>query len=118
MGLLDRLLYYPPLIIDDDKNENFTKGLRTYSHQKTKFDESKLGSLEIKDDDEDDATNGDAATHVKKGDVNKNVTRCGAHCVSGFYVIMQQLFILIFKGLRYFYAPRARFRRYLPFIYL
>lgn len=93
MGLFDRLLYYPPLIIDDDKNENFTKGLRTYSHQKTKFDESKLGSLEIKDDDEDDATNGNAATHIKKGDVNKNVTRCGAHCVSEFKCLMQTLFI-------------------------
>jgi hypothetical protein len=80
LGLFDRLLYYPPLIIDDDKNENFTKGFATYCHQKTEFDESKLGSLGIKDEDEDE---GAAATqHVCKGDVNKNITRCGAHCVS------------------------------------
>lgn len=80
MGLFDRLLYYPPLIIDDDKNENFTKGFATYSHQKTNFDESKLGSLEIKDDEDD--VNGNGAQHVNKDDVNKNITRCGAHCVS------------------------------------
>lgn len=72
----DRLLYYPPLIIDDDKNENFTKGSATYSHQKTNFDESQLGKLEIKDD-EEDAT----VQHVLKDDINKNITRCGAHCV-------------------------------------
>jgi hypothetical protein len=77
LGLFDRLLYYPPLIIDDDKNENFIKG--SYCHQKTNFDETKLGSLDIKDEEDEEAA---TAEHVCKGDVNKNITRCGAHCVS------------------------------------
>jgi len=71
----NRLLYYPPLIIDDEKNENFTKGSAKYCHQKTRFDETKLGSLDIKDDDDFDET------HISKSDVNKNFTRCGEHCV-------------------------------------
>ena len=76
------MLYYPPLIIDDDKNENFTKGSATYSHQKTDFDESKLGKLEIKDDEEEVINGNSTAQYVCKGDVNKNITRCGAHTVS------------------------------------
>ncbi|KAL7016670.1 hypothetical protein ACKWTF_010087 [Chironomus riparius] len=70
-----RLLYYPPLIIDDEKNENFTKGSAKYCHQNTNFDETKLGSLNIKDEDNIDET------HINKSDVNKTFTRCGEHCV-------------------------------------
>lgn len=74
------LLYYPPLVIDDENTENFKKGSSTYSHQKTNFDESKLGSLDLKDKDEEEAT------HINKDDVNKNYTRCGAHCVSTIFL--------------------------------
>ena len=49
------------------------------------FDESKLGSLDIKDDDEDD----DGA-HVKVKDVNKSVTRCGEHCDYGTFTLLVQ----------------------------
>lgn len=76
-----RLLYYPPLIIDHDSNENF-RGSSTYCHQKMSFDESKLGSLDIKDDEDE--------THVKEEDVNKTVTRCGAHCDYGTFTLLVQ----------------------------
>lgn len=79
-----RLLYYPPLIIDDEKNENFTKGSAKYCHQKTSFDETKLGSLDIKDDDDFDET------HISKSDVNKNFTRCGEHCDYGTFTLLVQ----------------------------
>ncbi|KAG5679841.1 hypothetical protein PVAND_009378 [Polypedilum vanderplanki] len=79
-----RLLYYPPLVIDDDKNENFTKGSSTYCHQKTKFDESKLGSLDMKDKENDQEE-----THIKKEEV-QNFTRCGAHCDYGTFTLLIQ----------------------------
>lgn len=69
-----RLLYYPPLIVDNESDENY-KGSSKYCHQKMSFDESKLGSLDIKDDDDE--------AHVKETDVNKTVTRCGEHCDYG-----------------------------------
>ena len=46
------------------------------------FDESKLGSLDIKDD-EDEA-------HIKETDVNKTVTRCGEHCDYGTFTLLVQ----------------------------
>jgi isopenicillin N synthase-like dioxygenase len=76
------LLYYPPLIIEDEKSENFTKGSSKYCHQKMSFDESKLGSLDIKDDDDE--------AHVKSLDVNKTVTRCGEHCDYGTFTLLVQ----------------------------
>lgn len=69
-----RLLYYPPLIVDNESDENY-KGSSKYCHQKMSFDESKLGSLDIKDDDDE--------ARVKETDVNKTVTRCGEHCDYG-----------------------------------
>jgi len=76
-----RLLYYPPLVIDDDKTENYKKGSSKYSHQKTKFDESKLGSLE-KDDDE-------IEEHIGAKELG-TVTRCGAHCDYGTFTLLAQ----------------------------
>lgn len=46
------------------------------------FDESKLGSLDIKDD-EDEA-------HIMEADVNKTVTRCGEHCDYGTFTLLVQ----------------------------
>lgn len=78
-----RLLYYPPVVIDDDKTENM-KGSSKYCHQNTSFDEKSLGRLNIKDDD-------DETGHVNKQDViNKTVTRCGAHCDYGTFTLLAQ----------------------------
>jgi len=76
-----RLLYYPPLIVDNENSENY-KGSSKYCHQKMSFDESKLGSLDIKDD-EDEA-------HINEKDVNKTVTRCGEHCDYGTFTLLVQ----------------------------
>lgn len=70
------------MIIDDEKTENYTKGSSKYCHQKTKFDESKLGSLDIEDDDD--------KAHVNESDVNKTVTRCGEHCDYGTFTLLVQ----------------------------
>jgi isopenicillin N synthase-like dioxygenase len=77
-----RLLYYPPLIIDDDKTE-IMKGCSTYCHQKTEFDEKTLGKLNIKDDVDEE--------HILQKDViNKTVTRCTAHCDYGTFTLLAQ----------------------------
>lgn len=47
------------------------------------FDETKLGSLDIADDDDDEA-------HVKESDVNTTVTRCGEHCDYGTFTLLVQ----------------------------
>ncbi|CRK89475.1 CLUMA_CG003213, isoform A [Clunio marinus] len=78
-----RLLYYPPVIVDDEQNEYFSKGSSTYSHQKMSFDESKLGSLDLKDDELEE-------TRINKTDVNKSVTRCGEHCDYGTFTLLVQ----------------------------
>ena len=46
------------------------------------FDESKLGSLDIKDDDDE--------AHIKAADVNNTVTRCGEHCDYGTFTLLVQ----------------------------
>lgn len=78
---MNRLLYYPPLIIDHDNSENY-RGSAKYCHQKMSFDESKLGSLDIKNDDNEE--------HVKESDVNKTITRCGEHCDYGTFTLLVQ----------------------------
>lgn len=79
------MLYYPPLIIEDEKSENYTKGSSKYCHQKMSFDESKLGSLDIKDDELELEE-----AHVKQDEVNKTVTRCGEHCDYGTFTLLAQ----------------------------
>jgi hypothetical protein len=86
------------LVIDDDKSENFAKGFSTYCHQKTQFDESRLGALDLNDTEE---------THIKAEDV-KNFTRCGAHCVSGLTlpsVSLKNYPVLLFD-LTYYFPSR------------
>lgn len=62
------------------------KGSSKYCHQKMNFDESKIGSLDIKDEADDD----DVDQHVKNADINKTVTRCGAHSDYGTFTILVQ----------------------------
>lgn len=69
-------------MIEDEQSESFTKGSSKYCHQKMSFDESKLGSLDIKDDDDE--------AHVMSADVNKTVTRCGEHCDYGTFTLLVQ----------------------------
>lgn len=76
-----RLLYYPPVVIDDGKSENM-RGSSTYCHQKVKFDETKLGSLDIKDENEEHITQNDL--------INNTVTRCGAHVDYGTFTLLAQ----------------------------
>lgn len=76
-----RLLYYPPVVVDDDKSEHM-KGSSTYCHQKVKFDETKLGSLDIKDEEEEHITQNEL--------INKTVTRCGAHVDYGTFTLLAQ----------------------------
>lgn len=45
------------------------------------FDETKLGSLDITDDE---------LEHVSESDVNKTVTRCGEHCDYGTFTLLAQ----------------------------
>lgn len=75
------MLYYPPLIVEDEKSANYSRSSK-YCHQKMSFDESKLGSLDIKDDDDE--------AHVAVSDVNTTVTRCGEHCDYGTFTLLVQ----------------------------
>jgi isopenicillin N synthase-like dioxygenase len=77
-----RLLYYPPIIVDD-VSDSYVKGSSKYCHQKMNFDESKIGSLDIKDE-------VDVEQHVKDADINKTVTRCGEHCDYGTFTLLVQ----------------------------
>lgn len=65
-------------------SENYVKGSSKYCHQKLSFDESKIGSLDIQDEDDD------VEQHVKGSDINKTVTRCGEHCDYGTFTLLVQ----------------------------
>lgn len=70
-----RLLYYPPIIEDDNKCE-MTKGRCQYSQQKCNMDCPRMSiddSLAACDDEGD-----------------KSVTRCGAHCDYGTFTLLAQ----------------------------
>lgn len=98
-----RLLYYPPVIQEDDNKCEMTKGRCKYSQQRcngnggidlvpprdVKSDKSRHNSASDTDDETDDTddNNGNVSDHSKSSrssrssdDEDFNVTRCGAHC--------------------------------------
>lgn len=75
-----RLLYYPPLVEDDNKCE-LIKGSCKYSYQRCAMDRPDLG---LRDDD-------NSATEVIDSDGKTSViTRCGAHCDYGTFTLLAQ----------------------------
>ena len=84
-----RLLYYPPLVEDDNKCE-LVKGNCMYSYQRCAMDKPDLGIPDYGKDDEE----------------IEGVTRCGAHCDYGTFTLLAQdtegglevcLFVFILK---------------------
>lgn len=102
-----RLLYYPPVIQEDDNKCEMTKGRCKYSQQRcngnggvdliprrdvVKSEKSRRNSTSDTEDETDDTTddNGNVSDHSKSsksssssscvGKQEFNVTRCGAHC--------------------------------------
>lgn len=98
-----RLLYYPPVIQEDDNKCEMTKGRCKYSQQRcngnegidmipprdVKTDKSKKGSDSDTDEETDDTDDntGNISDHSKSSRSSRsssekefNVTRCGAHC--------------------------------------
>lgn len=102
-----RLLYYPPVIQEDDNKCELTKGRCKYSQQRcngnggidliprrdvVKTEKSRRNSASDTDDETDDTAdenNGNVSDHSKSskssssssiGKHEFNVTRCGAHC--------------------------------------
>lgn len=70
-----RLLYYPPIVEDDNKCE-LTKGRCKYSYQRCAMDRPDLGP------DDYPAAAGD--------DEQPTMTRCGAHCDYGTFTLLSQ----------------------------
>ena len=96
-----RLLYYPPIIKDDDNKCEMSKGKCKYSQQKCN------GNLELDltppkdlsrngddDDDEDDDEDVDAVDNKsdksRKNSNDQVMTRCGAHCDYGTFTLLSQ----------------------------
>lgn len=72
-----RLLYYPPIIEDDNKCE-LTKGRCKYSYQRCAMDRPDLGPT-------DEPSGTDDPDYLPAG-----VTRCGAHCDYGTFTLLSQ----------------------------
>lgn len=96
-----RLLYYPPVIQEDDNKCEMTKGRCKYSQQRcngnggidlipprdVKTDKSNSGSDTEDESAENDDNNGNISDHSRSSKSSRssseqdfNVTRCGAHC--------------------------------------
>lgn len=98
-----RLLYYPPVIQEDDNKCEMTKGRCKYSQQRcngnggidmipprdVKTEKSKKSSDSDTDDESTDENTGNISDHSKSSSGSSsrsssekefNVTRCGAHC--------------------------------------
>lgn len=96
-----RLLYYPPVIQEDDNKCEMTKGRCKYSQQRcngnggidliprrdVKTDKSNSGSDTEDEGAENDDNNGNISDHSRSSKSSRsssedgfNVTRCGAHC--------------------------------------
>lgn len=76
-----RLLYYPPVVEDDNKCE-LIKGSCMYSYQKCAMDKLNLDDLTVNTSDEIDGGDDD--------DTKKIITRCGAHCDYGTFTLLAQ----------------------------
>lgn len=93
-----RLLYYPPVIQEDDNKCEMTKGRCKYSQQRCNGNDVDMipprdvktdkSSSDTEDDaDEVDDNNGNVSDHSKSSKSSRSssegeltVTRCGAHC--------------------------------------
>lgn len=111
-----RLLYYPPVIQEDDNKCEMTKGRCKYSQQRcngiggidlvpprdVKTEKSEKGSESDTEDDADetDDNTGNISDHSKSSRSSRsssekelNVTRCGAHCM--FYSMQRIIFNIL-----------------------
>lgn len=82
-----RLLYYPPLVEDDNQCEELVKKNLSYSYQRCASHELHLEKIV---DDEPDAAalpSPSAEDAMKK---HRGVTRCGAHCDYGTFTLLAQ----------------------------
>lgn len=82
-----RLLYYPPIIKDDDNKCDMAKGKCKYSQQRCNGNGLDLcPSREMDRDAEDDDDLANCKTEKKK----ESITRCGAHCDYGTFTLLSQ----------------------------
>ncbi|XP_037947985.1 1-aminocyclopropane-1-carboxylate oxidase-like [Teleopsis dalmanni] len=88
-----RLLYYPPIIEDDEKNE-YIRGHCKYSYQRCLSDQPDFRPEHNPRDDElneTDNTNGsDQAKSTERQLANGSVIRCGAHTDYGTFTLLAQ----------------------------
>lgn len=112
-----RLLYYPPVIQEDDNKCEMAKGRCKYSQQRcngdnstdlvppryVKDDKSDKDDDEEKDDEDENGVSSDDASDDKSSKSSKSsrsslsssekeltVTRCGAHCDYGTFTLLSQ----------------------------
>lgn len=86
-----RLLYYPPIVEDDNTCELVQKNM-SYSYQRCASHALQLDKIVVEDDEEEDKEkNGDAVDGnldwMKK---HRGLTRCGAHCDYGTFTLLCQ----------------------------
>ncbi|XP_055712833.1 uncharacterized protein LOC129807525 [Phlebotomus papatasi] len=81
-----RLLYYPPIVEDDNKCE-LVKGNVSYRYQKCASDQLNLENLTDKNDVDEDDNDKDDASGLEK---HRGFTRCGAHCDYGTFTLLAQ----------------------------
>lgn len=82
-----RLLYYPPIVEDDNTCELVQKNM-SYSYQRCASHALQLDKIVVEDDEEDAADRPDgAADWMKK---HRGLTRCGAHCDYGTFTLLCQ----------------------------
>lgn len=80
-----RLLYYPPIVEDDNKCE-MTKGRCKYSYQRCAMDRPDLGP------DDEQPAGGTDNSNIENSDYVPGhiMTRCGAHCDYGSFTLLSQ----------------------------
>jgi len=86
-----RLLYYPPVIREDDNKCEMARGRCKYSYQRCNGDSNGVDLVPPRDtSNKDDKQDEDDTSDLKEIGKGKSVTRCGAHCDYGTFTLLSQ----------------------------
>lgn len=81
-----RLLYYPPIVEDDNTCELVQKNM-SYSYQKCASHALQLDKIVVEDDEDETDAKENEDDWMKK---HRGLTRCGAHCDYGTFTLLCQ----------------------------
>lgn len=84
-----RLLYYPPIVEDDNTCELVKKNM-SYSYQKCASHALQLDKIVVEDDEDEADANGNGEGEDCWMKKHRGLTRCGAHCDYGTFTLLCQ----------------------------